>query len=69
MLIYCQKNIILFFWLIFGYPCGPGFFLYNGDIGLKDFKTYDEQIDLLKNRWLIINDKSIERIKVVSIET
>ena len=49
----------------FGYPCGPEPFSYIGGIVTKDFKTYDEQIDLLKTRGLIINDEAfaLEKLK------
>ena len=49
----------------FGYPCGPKPFSSSGGIDLKDFKTYTEQIDLLKTRGLIINDEAfaLEKLK------
>lgn len=42
----------------FGYPRGPEPFSFIGGVIIKDFKTYSEQIDLLKTRGLIINDET-----------
>ena len=39
--------------MIFGIPCGPKTFYY-----MKEFKTIEEQIELLKTRNIIFNDES-----------
>ena len=41
----------------FGYPCWPEPFYYIGVDVMKEFKTYQEQIELLKTRGLIIDDE------------
>ena len=41
----------------FGYPCGPKPFYYIGVDVMKEFKIYQEQIELLKTRGLIIDDE------------
>lgn len=42
--------------MIFGIPCGPKTFCI-----MKDFKTLDEQIDLLKTRNIIFDDEAIAK--------
>lgn len=39
--------------MIFGIPCGPRTFLFI----MKEFKTIEEQIELLKSRGIIVNDE------------
>ncbi len=39
--------------MIFGIPCGPRTFLFI----MKEFKTIDEQIKLLKSRGIVVNDE------------
>ncbi len=57
-----RKHII--FWSVLRCPSGPGSFLYQGEImGDKIFRTYDEQIELLKNRGVDINDTNINDAK------
>ena len=54
---FCKSHDMLKLWLSFGYPCGPKPFYYIGVDVMKKFKTYQEQIELLKTRGLIIDDE------------